>query len=114
MVRGLAPDDPPDWARDALEADDRTGVVVEALADGGVRMGLDRQTAMTLAAQTVAGAARLLQHTGMHPGALKDMVSSPGGTTIAGVAALEERGLRPALMAAVARATDRSRTLGAG
>jgi pyrroline-5-carboxylate reductase len=89
-------------------------IVVEALADGGVRMGLDRQTAMTLALQTVVGAARLLQQTGLHPGALKDMVSSPGGTTIAGVAALEAGGLRTALIGAVERATVRSRELGKG
>jgi pyrroline-5-carboxylate reductase len=89
-------------------------IVVEALADGGVRMGLDRQTAMTLALQTVVGAGRLLQQTGLHPGALKDMVSSPGGTTIAGVAALEAGGLRTALIGAVERATARSRELGKG
>src|SRR5205823_6349544 len=65
-------------------------VVIESLADGGVRMGLDRITAMTLATQTVLGAAKLLLETGLHPGALKDMVSSPGGTSIAGIAALEE------------------------
>lgn len=89
-------------------------LVVEALADGGVNVGLDRATATTLATQTVLGAARLLRETGLHPGALKDMVSSPGGTTIAGVAALEERGLRTALMTAVERATQRSRELGKG
>ena len=86
-------------------------VVIEALADGGVRMGLDRATAMTLAAQTVLGAARLLIQTGLHPGALKDMVSSPGGTTIAGIAALEEGGIRTTLIKAVERATLRSRSL---
>src|SRR5262249_35633062 len=69
-------------------------VVIESLADGGVRMGLDRITAMTLATQTVLGAAKLLLETGLHPGALKDMVSSPGGTSIAGIAALEEGGIR--------------------
>jgi pyrroline-5-carboxylate reductase len=89
-------------------------LVVESLADGGVKMGLDRITAMTLATQTVLGAARLLIETGMHPGALKDMVSSPGGTSITGVAALEEGGIRTTFMKAVERATLRSRELGRG
>ncbi len=89
-------------------------VVIESLADGGVRMGLDRITAMTLATQTVLGAAKLLLETGLHPGALKDMVSSPGGTSIAGVAALEEGGIRTTLIKAVERATLRSRELGQG
>ena len=89
-------------------------VAIEALADGGVKMGLDRGTAMTLATQTVLGAAQLLSETGLHPGALKDMVSSPGGTTIAGLAALEDGGLRATLMHAVERATLRSRELGRG
>jgi pyrroline-5-carboxylate reductase len=89
-------------------------VVVESLADGGVKMGLDRLTAMTLATQTVLGAARLMLETGMHPGALKDMVSSPGGTTIAGIAAMEEGGIRNTLIKTVERATQRSRELGRG
>jgi pyrroline-5-carboxylate reductase len=89
-------------------------IVIESLADGGVKMGLDRATAMILATQTVLGAARLLSQTGLHPGALKDMVSSPGGTTIAGIAALEEGGLRTTLITAVERATLRSRELGRG
>ena len=89
-------------------------IVIESLADGGVKMGLDRATAMTLATQTVLGAAQLLSETGMHPGALKDMVSSPGGTTIAGISALEEGGIRTTFIRAVERATLRSRELGRG
>ncbi len=89
-------------------------VVIESLADGGVKMGLDRLTAMTLATQTVLGAAKLLLETGLHPGALKDMVSSPGGTSIAGIAALEEGGIRTTFIKAVERATQRSRELGRG
>ena len=89
-------------------------VVIESLADGGVKMGLDRITAMTLATQTVLGAAKLLLETGMHPGALKDMVSSPGGTSIAGISALEEGGIRTTFIKAVERATLRSRELGRG
>src|SRR3989440_2858947 len=89
-------------------------LVIESLADGGVKMGLDRVTAMTLATQTVLGAAKLLLETAMHPGALKDMVSSPGGTSIAGIAALEEGGIRTTFIKAVERATLRSRELGRG
>ncbi|MGH7326646.1 MAG: pyrroline-5-carboxylate reductase [Candidatus Rokuibacteriota bacterium] len=89
-------------------------LVIESLADGGVKMGLDRLTAMTLATQTVLGAAKLLLETGMHPGALKDMVSSPGGTSITGIAALEEGGIRTTFIKAVERATLRSKELGQG
>ena len=89
-------------------------IVIESLADGGVKMGLDRATAMTLAAQTVLGSAKLILETGTHPGQLKDIVSSPGGTTIAGVAALEEGGVRHTFIGAVERATLRSRELGQG
>jgi pyrroline-5-carboxylate reductase len=89
-------------------------IVIESLADGGVRMGLDRITAMTLATQTVLGAAKLLLETRLHPGALKDMVSSPGGTSIAGIAALEEGGIRTTFIKAVERATQRSKELGRG
>jgi len=89
-------------------------LVIESLADGGVKMGLDRATAMTLATQTVLGAARLVLETGLHPGVVKDMVCSPGGTSIAGVHALEEGGIRHTFMRAVERATVRSRELGRG
>jgi pyrroline-5-carboxylate reductase len=87
-------------------------VVVEALADGGVRMGLPRDLAMVLAAQTVLGSAKMLLETGMHPGQLKDMVASPAGTTIAGLHELERGGLRATLMDAVEAATERSIELG--
>lgn len=89
-------------------------LMIEALTDGGVKVGLDRLTAMTLAAQTVLGSAKLLIETGAHPGQLKDMVTSPGGTAIAGIAALEEGGVRRTLISAVERATLRSRELGRG
>lgn len=86
--------------------------VIEALSDGGVRAGLPRQVATQLAAQTVFGAAKMVLETGQHPGALKDMVTSPAGTTIEGLYELESRGVRGALMAAVASATRRARELG--
>src|SRR5207253_1656012 len=84
----------------------------EGLSDGGVLMGLSRQTATLLAAQTVLGAAKMVLETGKHPGELKDMVTSPAGTTIAGMHALESGGLRGLMMEAVRRATERSETLG--
>lgn len=88
--------------------------LIEALSDGGVLVGLTRQMATDLAAQTVFGAAKLLLETGKHPGELKDMVTSPAGTTIAGMHALERGGLRGVIMEAVRRATERSAELGRG
>ncbi|MEY4705793.1 MAG: Pyrroline-5-carboxylate reductase [Nitrospirota bacterium] len=87
-------------------------LAIEALADGGVKMGLSRQTSELLAAQTVLGAARLVLESGVHPAQLKDRVASPGGTTIAGLYQLEQGGLRATLMAAVEAATARSKELG--
>lgn len=87
---------------------------IEALADGGVRSGLPREAALALAAQTVLGGARMVLETKLHPGVLKDQVTSPGGTTIAGVHALETGGFRGTVIGAVKAATDRSAELGAG
>lgn len=86
-------------------------VVIEALADGGVKAGLPRDVALLLAAQTVMGTGQLVLESGDHPAVWKDRVASPGGTTIAGLAALEAGGLRSALIEAVGAATRRSRRL---
>lgn len=87
-------------------------LIIEALADAGVKVGLHRDSAQLLAAQTVLGSAKLLLETGEHPGRLKDMVTSPGGTAIAGLHTLEAGGLRTTLINAVETATARARQLG--
>jgi pyrroline-5-carboxylate reductase len=87
-------------------------LIIEALSDAGVKVGLSRHIAQTLATQTVLGSAKLLLETGEHPGRLKDMVTSPGGTAIAGLHTLEAGGLRTTLINAVEAATRRSQELG--
>ncbi len=86
-------------------------LILEALADAGVRVGLPREAAHTLALQTVFGSAKLARESGLHPAQLKDRVTSPGGTTIAALERLEAGGLRAALYEAVAAATRRSKEL---
>lgn len=87
-------------------------VVIEALADGGVKAGLPRKIAQALAAQTVLGAAKMLSESDEHPARLKDFVASPGGTTISGLHALEAGNIRAAFIGAVEAATERSKELG--
>ena len=89
-------------------------LIIEALSDGGVAAGLPRDVATKLAAQTVFGSAKMALETGQHPGALKDMVTSPGGTTIEGLHELEKAGVRGALMNAVRAAAEKSKKLGQG
>jgi pyrroline-5-carboxylate reductase len=89
-------------------------LIIEALSDGGVAAGLPRDVAIRLAAQTLLGSAKMVLETGLHPGALKDMVTSPGGTTIEGLHELEKGGLRGTLINAVRAAANKSRTLGQG
>jgi pyrroline-5-carboxylate reductase len=87
-------------------------LIIDALADAGVKVGLSRDDTLILASQTVLGAAKMLIETGEHPGKLKDLVTSPGGTAIAGLHTLEEGGLRTTLINAVEVATQRSKVLG--
>ena len=87
-------------------------MIIEALSDAGVKMGLARDVANILTLQTILGSAKLAMESGKHPGELKDQVTSPGGTTISGLHALEKGGLRTTLMSAVEAATKRSQVLG--
>lgn len=86
--------------------------MIDALSDGGVAQGLPRELSLKLAAQTVLGAAKMVLESGLHPGQLRDQVTSPGGTTIAGLRELEKSAMRSAFIEAVAAATERSRQLG--
>ncbi len=85
---------------------------IEAMSDGGVAAGLPRDISTSLAAQTFIGAAQMVMQTNIHPGALKDMVTSPGGTTIAGIHELEKKGIRAGFMNAVIAASEKSKELG--
>ncbi len=87
-------------------------VIIDALADAGVKMGLTRDVSITLAAQTMLGAAKMVLETGKHPAELRDMVTSPGGTTIAGIYELEKSAVRSALIDAVESATNKSKSMG--
>jgi pyrroline-5-carboxylate reductase len=109
----------PEHQQDAVTAVSGSGpayvfLVVEAMVEAGVRLGLPRPTATELAVQTVLGAATMLRETGEHPALLREQVTSPGGTTAAALARLEEHGLRAAFLAALEAARDRSRALAAG
>lgn len=84
---------------------------IEAMADGGVKQGLPRATAYRLAAQTCLGTAKMILKKGIHPGELKDMVTSPGGTTIEGCEALEKAGMRGAVIECINVSTEKSRSL---
>ena len=86
-------------------------IFIEAMADAAVQAGMPRKQAYELAAQTVLGSAKLVLETGTHPGALKDMVCSPGGTTIEAVKVLEEKGFRAAVMDAVEACVEKSKNM---
>jgi pyrroline-5-carboxylate reductase len=89
-------------------------IIIEALAEAGVNVGLPRDVATQLAAQTVYGSGKMVIETGYHPALLKDSVTTPGGCTVEGVLELEEGGLRVTLIKAVKRATERAKQLAAG
>jgi pyrroline-5-carboxylate reductase len=86
-------------------------LVIEALSDGAVAMGLPRETAIQLAAQSMLGAAKMVLETGLHPGQLKDQVTSPAGTTIEAIRGLEAAGVRSAFIEAVCRCAEKSKQL---
>ncbi len=107
----------PESSMDAVTALSGSGpayvyLMIEAMIDGGVKAGLPRDVAHQLATQTVLGAAQMVKETGLHPAQLRDMVTTPAGTTIAALASLEQSGVRAALIEAVERAAIRSRELG--
>lgn len=107
----------PEYLMDAVTGLSGSGpayvaILIEALSDGGVRVGLPRAIASQLALQTVLGTAQLIKNTGLYPTQLKDRMTSPGGTTIAGIAKLEQAGFRSALIEAVTEASRRSTELG--
>ena len=87
-------------------------LMIDALSDGGVAAGLSRQAAIRMAAQTMLGAAKMVLAMGTHPDVLRDQVTSPAGTTIAGIRVLEQRGVRGALIDAVLAAADKSKVMG--
>ena len=107
-----------EWQMDAVTGLSGSGpayvyAIIDALADGGVKAGLPKAVALQLAAQTVLGSAKMVMESGEHPAVLKDRVTSPGGTTIAGLYAMECGSFRASLMSAVEAAAERSRELGA-
>ena len=107
----------PEHQLDAVTALSASGpafvaMVIESLIDAGVRVGLPRDVSTVLTLQTMLGTTRMIQETGRHPAQMKEMVTSPGGTTMAGIHALERGGLRAALIDAIVAATERSRELG--